>query len=161
MDDPELVERLAATSAEIVDRVTVALPDWVERSVDRIVSAWGRLDATQMQRVDLEGPALGAAVRDRVVADLVELFSRDPAAQTTTPLAILRGAYREPTGFIAEFDVPGVVRDPFDERTFPNDVYDLAPKAAGDIGDTDLGPVFLAWGLTKAKLLRARGFSRE
>ena len=114
-----------------------------------------------MQRVDLEGPALGATVRDRVVAELVELFSRDPAVQTTTPLAILRGAYREPTDFIAEFDVPGVVRDPFDERTFPEDVYDLAPKAAGDIGDTDLGPVFLAWGLTKAKLLQARAFSTE
>ena len=161
VDDPELVERLDSTGAEIVDRVSIALPEWVVRSTERIFSAWGRLDEDDARRVERELPVLGPAVRERVAADLVELFSGDPAVQSTTPLAVLRSAYREPTVFITGFGVPEVVRDPFDERTFPADIYDLAPKAAGDIGDADLGPVFLAWGLTKAKLLRARAFLAE
>ncbi|MBK5287036.1 MAG: hypothetical protein JJE46_01085 [Acidimicrobiia bacterium] len=161
MDDPDLVARLASTGTEIVDRVTVALPGWVARSVESIVSAWGRLDAAEVSRIEGDLPLLGTMVRDRVVAELADLFRRDPASHPTTPLAILRGAYREPTEFIAQFGVPGVVRDPFDERTFPADIYDLAPRAAGDIGDSDLGPVFLGWGLTKAKLLRERVIATE
>ena len=156
MDDPDLVERLDAAGAEIVGRVAAVLPGWVDRSVRGIVSAWGRLSPAEVEHVDRELPGLALVVRDRVGDDLAALFGCDPAQQHTTPLAILRSAYREPTEFIAQFGVPDVVRDPFDERTFPADVYDLAPKAAADIGDPDLGPVVLAWGLAKAKLLRAR-----
>ena len=52
--------------------------------------------------------------------------------------------------------VPGVVRDAFEERAFPEDEYDLAPRTLGDLGDPDLGPQLLAWGMAKAAVLRAR-----
>lgn len=156
MDDPDLVAQLTATGAEIVERVAAALPAWVTRSVDGIVEAWARLSPAQEVELAATLPAMGADVRDRVVSELVRLFECDPSEQTSTPVEILRSAGREPTELLQSFGISGVVRDPFDERHFPNDTYDLAPKAPGDIGDPDLGPVFLAWGLTKAKVLRGR-----
>lgn len=156
VDDPGLVAQLTATGAEIVERVAAALPAWVTRSVDGIVEAWARLSPAQEVELAATLPAMGADVRDRVVSELVRLFACDPSEQTSTPVEILRSAGREPTELLRTFGIPGVVRDPFDERHFPDDIYDLAPRAPGDIGDPDLGPVFLAWGLTKAKVLRGR-----
>jgi hypothetical protein len=46
------------------------------------------------------------------------------------------------------------VRDEFEERSFPDDRYGLAPRTFADLDDT-LGPVQLVWGLAKAALLRA------
>lgn len=161
VDDPGLVAQLTATGAEIVERAVAALPAWVTRSVEGIVGAWARLSPAQEHELAATLPAMSVGVRDRVVSELEGLFDRDPSAQATTPLAILRSAAREPTELLRAFGIPGVVRDPFDERYFPDDIYDLAPKAPGDIGDPDLGPVFLAWGLTKAKVLRGRADPAE
>ncbi len=52
--------------------------------------------------------------------------------------------------------VPAVVRDEFEERSFPDDRYGLAPRSFADLDDT-LGPVQLVWGLAKAALFRAPG----
>ena len=52
--------------------------------------------------------------------------------------------------------MPHVVRDEFDERSFPDDVYGLAPHTLGDLGDPDLGPLHLAWGMAKTRLLKVR-----
>jgi hypothetical protein len=49
-----------------------------------------------------------------------------------------------------------VQRDPFDERMLPEDRYDLAPRTLGDLGDPELAPLHLAWGLAKAEVLRSR-----
>ncbi len=45
---------------------------------------------------------------------------------------------------------------PFDERAWPEDRYDLVPRTLGDLGDPELGPLHLAWGMAKATVLRAR-----
>ena len=42
-----------------------------------------------------------------------------------------------------------------DVRALPDDDYDLAPRTLGDLGDADLGPLLLAWGLAKAAVMRA------
>ena len=83
------------------------------------------------------------------------LFARDPAEQRTTPLQIVRGLVAAPTAVLAAAGVPGVVRDAFEERAFPDDEYDLVPRTLGDLGDPDLGPLLLAWGIAKAAVLRA------
>jgi hypothetical protein len=51
--------------------------------------------------------------------------------------------------------VPPVVRDEFDVRAWPDDRYSLVPRTLADLGDPDLGPLHLAWGLAKAAALRA------
>jgi hypothetical protein len=92
----------------------------------------------------------------RVTDDLRGLFARDPADQHATPLQIVRSASREPTRILVALGVPPVVRDEFDERTLPDDRYGLAPRSFAELGDADLGPQHLVWGLAKAGALRAR-----
>ena len=83
-------------------------------------------------------------------------FAADPAAQGATPLEIVRSAYREPTAVLEAAGVPPVERDGFDERAWPDDRYGLVPRTLGDLGDPDLAPLMLAWGMAKAAVLRAR-----
>ena len=98
----------------------------------------------------------GAAAADRVAAELRALLARDPAEQAATPLEIVRTIVLEPTALLRELGVPEVVRDAFDERAHPDDVYDLAPRTLADL-DPELGPELLVWGMAKARLVRPRG----
>jgi hypothetical protein len=156
VDEAEATERLEATSTAIVAGVEAALPGWVDREVARIVAAWGRLDP------EAEGEAraaAGPAGRDavsRVGAELRALFARDAGRQSATPLQVVRTAYREPTAVLAAAGIPPVERDEFHERAWPDDRYGLVPESLADLGDEDLGPLLLAWGLAKAAVLRAR-----
>jgi hypothetical protein len=131
-------------------------PAWVVASVTRIVDAWGRLDADARAAALLAADEVAGPATDHVVAMLRELFARDPAEQRATPLQIVRTLVAAPTAVLRGAGVPGVVRDAFEERAFPEDEYDLAPRTLGDLGDPDLGPQLLAWGLAKAAVLRAR-----
>ena len=42
-------------------------------------------------------------------------------------------AYRWPTAVLVAAGVPAVERDPFAERTFPDDIYDLVPALFADL----------------------------
>jgi hypothetical protein len=153
MDDAEARRRLDETGAAIVAGVERCLPDWCVRQVERILDAWGRLDPEARHRAAQEARDAGAAAAIRVVADLHELLAADPAVQSATPLEVVRTAYREPSAVLAAQGVPPVVRDPFDERAWPDDVYGLVPRSLGDLGDEELGPLLLAWGLAKAAIV--------
>jgi hypothetical protein len=122
----------------------------------RIVDAWGRLDAEERAATRAAAEEVAGPATERVVAMLRDLFARDPAEQRSTPLQIVRSLVAAPTAVLHGAGVPGVVRDAFEERAFPDDEYDLAPRTLGDLGDPDLGPQVLAWGLSKAAVLRAR-----
>ena len=124
--------------------------------VDRIVDAWGRLDARDLERVERGTEAASAATTARVVGSLRELFAADAAEQHATPLEVVRTAYREPTAVLASVGIPAVERDEFDERAWPDDRYGMVPRTLGDLGDPELAPLLLAWGLAKAAVLRAR-----
>jgi hypothetical protein len=124
--------------------------------VTRLLDAWGRLDsAARAAAIATAEAGAGPAVAT-VAAALRDLFAADPAEQRTTPLQIVRGLVATPTAVLRAAGVPGVVRDAFEERAFPDDEYDLVPRTLGDLGDPDLGPLLLAWGLAKAAVLRAR-----
>jgi hypothetical protein len=94
------------------------------------------------------------AATGRVAAELADLIDTEPAAQRSTPLEIVRGAVLEPSVVLEDAGIPAVVRDEFEERSFPDDRYRLAPRTFADLDDA-LGPVQLVWGLAKAALLRA------
>jgi hypothetical protein len=120
-----------------------------------IADAWDRLDAESRARLDADAIAAGDAATTRVVAALRDFFVTPPAEQRTTPLEIVRSATRDVTAVLSAAGIPAVERDEFAERAFPDDLYDVTPATLADLGDDELGPLQLAWGLAKAKALRA------
>ena len=152
---------LAEAAAAIVAGVERELPGWVERSVVGILDAWGKVDAGARARAERASVDAGTAAAVRIVAELRALFAIDPAAQHATPLEVVRSAYREPTAVLAAARVPAVERDDFDERAWPDERYGLVIRTLGDLGDDDLAPLHFAWGMAKARVLRARVSTRD
>ena len=148
-------DRLAEASAALVEGVPRALPGWAARRADALLTAWGGLDATRKKQVVDEARQAGERAGLRVAAELRELLAIDPAEQRATPLEIIRGAVAEPTAVLAAAGLPDVVRDPFEERAWPDDRFGLVPRTLRDL-DPDLAAIHFAWGIAKASLLRAR-----
>lgn len=155
-DEARALARLDESGAAIVAGVETQVPAWAESRVRRLLDAWGGASVDVRARAEAESAAAGAAAADRVVAELRALFALDPRQQGATPLEIVRSVYREPTAVLQAAGVPPVVRDDFDERAWPDDLYGLVPRTLGDLGDPDLAPLHLAWGMAKAAVLRAR-----
>jgi len=155
-DEQRGLELLREAGDAIVAGVTRDLGGWVERSVTRILDAWGRTPPDVRAEAERDAVAAGRAATERVTAELATLFARDPDEQRSTPLELVRSAYREPTAVLAAAGVPPVERDDFAERSWPDDTYGLVIHGLGDLGDEELAPYQLAWGLAKAKVLRAR-----
>jgi hypothetical protein len=155
-DEQHGLALLHEASDAIVDGVERELPGWVERSVARILDAWGRTPPDERARAERDAIDAGRVATARVVGELRAMFALDPAEQRSTPLAIVRQAYREPTAVLGSLGIPPVERDEFDERAWPDDTYGLVVRGLGDLGDDELAPLQMAWGLAKAKVLRAR-----
>jgi len=155
-DAARALARLEETGSAIVGGVERQVPGWVQAQVERLLDAWGRAPAETRVRAEAESVEAGAAATRRIVDQLRALFAVDPARQQATPLEIVRTVYREPTAVLAAAGVPPIVRDEFDERAWPDDVYGLVPRTLGDLGDPELAPLHLAWGMAKATVIRAR-----
>lgn len=140
----------------IVAGVERELPGWVRAQIARIADAWGRLDDPTRARLDADAVTAGEEATVRVVGELRALFALDAADQHATPLQVVRTAYREPTAALAAVGIPAVERDEFDERAWPDDRYGLVPHTLADLGDPDLAPMLLAWGMAKAAIVRSR-----
>ena len=150
----------SALMAEGAERLTAGVaalgPAWVVTAVTGLVDAWGRLDDAGRTDAIAAATAAGAVAGDRVGSELRSLFALDPAAQRATPLEIIRSLQREASAVLRAAGVPEVERDPFETRAFPDDVYGIVLKTPGELGDDELGGALLAWGIGKAKVLRAR-----
>lgn len=141
---PAPPDRYAEELAAAVER---ALPRWVEREVRRLMTAFrGGIDADTLAAAR----AAGVQARDEVGARLRALLCTDIDEQRTNPLAVLRGAVRYPTEVLRAAGVPPVVRDEWDERAFPDDVYGLSPAGWKDV-DESLHEPGLVWGAWKAQ----------
>lgn len=151
---------LEEAARAIVAGVAREVPGWAVRRVGELVDAWGADPDTRAHALDAAGAAGEQAAR-RVSAALLELFAVDVEAQRATPLQIVRSVYAEPTAVLARAGLPPVVRDEFEERALPEDRYGLAPRGLGDLGDPELGPMQLAWGIGKATVIRARRADRS
>ena len=136
----------------LADAVDEVLAAWVERSVDRIVTAYrGRVP----DGVHAAAREAGTAARASVGVELRRFLAMDVDDQRTNPLTILRRAVRYPTAVLHDAGVPEVVREEFRERAFPEDVYDLSPATWGDV-DESLQEPGLIWGAWKAKTVLER-----
>lgn len=147
---------MAEAEARILEGVEHNAAPWVVRQVVMIVDAWGRLDGEERARVMTDAAGAGEAAKTRVSGELRALFARDPADQRATPLEIVRTLRWEASGVLARAGVAEVERDAFEERAFPDDVYGIVPRGLGDLGDSDLHAVLMAWGVAKARILRDR-----
>jgi len=154
-EEAEAVARLGETSAALVEGVGRALPEWAARSADGLLLAWGGLGDDRRCEVVEQARAAGEAAARRVAAELAALLALDPGEQRATPLEIIRTAVVEPTAVLAAAGVPDVVRDGFDERSWPGDRFGLVPRTVRDL-DPDLAALHFAWGVAKAAVLRAR-----
>lgn len=155
-DEARALERLEETAAAIVTGVETWVPRWVHTQATRLLDAWGRAAPDARAEAEAQATEAGEAAARRIAAALRELFATEPEMQRATPLEIVRSVYREPTQVLAAAGVPPVARDEFDERAWPDDVYGLVPRTLGDLGDPELAPLHLAWGLAKATVIRAR-----
>lgn len=160
-DDPERAEQrglalLRRTGDEIVAGVERALPGWARHEAARLVDAWGRHDADERRAILDRAESAGEAAARRVSGELGALMALDPDEQTATPLQLVRTAYREVAEVLSEAGIPPVERDGFAERALPDDDYGLAPETFADLGDDDLAPLHLAWGVAKATVHQAR-----
>lgn len=160
MNPGEAEARLREASAALVEGVGRALPRWAARSADGLLAAWGGpagggLDDDRRRAVVDEARAAGEVAARRVAAELAALLALDPAEQRATPLEVIRTAVVEPTAVLAAAGLPDVVRDAFDERSWPEDRFGLVPRTLRDL-DPDLAAVHFAWGVAKAAVLRAR-----
>jgi hypothetical protein len=133
-------------ASALADQIDAALGPWVVRCVTTRAEAWrGSVDPVIAAAATAAGrqaqAETGSAVRALLAADIDD--------QRTTPLALVRAAVRYPTEVLRHAGVPPVVRDPFDERAFPDDIYGLSPASFADI-DPSLADPGLAWGAAKA-----------
>lgn len=156
LDERQGLAALSETGRRIVDGVRRALPGWAEREAARILAAWGGHPAGVRREIEARARHAGERAAERIVAELDALLALDPGEQRSTPLQVVRTAYREVTAVLRDAGVPPVVRDEFDERAVPDDDYDLAPRTFADLGDDDLAPLHLAWGVAKAGVHKAR-----
>lgn len=148
---------MRAAGDAIVAGVDRLIEAWIRAAATTILDAWGRLTPDERAAADRDVAVAAGQAHTRLVAALRDLFATSVADQRTTPLAIVRTAPAEATAVLAGAGIPEIERDPFEARVDPADVYGLAPKALGDLGDPDLGGALLAWGVAKARLLHPDG----
>lgn len=150
--DPDT--RLEFVGALVADRVEAAIPGYIVTSVTRIVDAWGRLDNPARIAARSAAAECAPAVAERTGADLRAQLAQPASKQRQTPLEITARIIVEPTAILRDLGIPPVARDPADAARQPDDFYDLVPRALADLGDPDLGPLQMAWGLAKHEALR-------
>ena len=155
MDSAEAQVRLREAGDAILVGVTAALPAWFENRVAYVADAWGRLDEPARASLDAAARDAATATTARVTDALRALLATEAAAQRTTPLEIVRTAAVDVAAVLGAAGIPPVERDAFDERAFPDDAYGVTPTSLSDLGDDDLGPLQLVWGLAKARVLRS------
>jgi hypothetical protein len=155
MDEGTALVLLGEASEALIEGVRAALPAWAARSADFLLSAWDGLDADRRREVRTAAREAGERAAGRVAGELAELLALDPAEQRATPAEIIRSAVAEPTEVLVAAGMPDVVRDPFDERAWPDDRFGLVPRTLREL-DPDLAAVHFAWGIAKTAVLRAR-----
>lgn len=144
-DDADHV--LAEAGRSLADGIERAVPVWVSREVERILTAFrGEADDATMAEADEAGRRAAADVVPKVRA----IVEADVDDQRVNPLTVLREAVAYPTAVLAAAGVPGVVRDQFAEEHFPDDAYGLTPMAFADV-DESLHELGIVWGAAKAR----------
>lgn len=150
--DPD-AELLAACGESLLEAARAGVPDWVRRTLGAHLTEAGIDPSSEDWVRRVEDAA--AATTDEVLTRLAELMGRDIDDQRSTPLQILRDATAHANRVLESAGVAPVVRDEWERRSFPEDIYRLAPAALSDV-DESLHEPGLLWGAAKAHAVLAR-----
>ena len=150
---------LTRLGSELCDSVIGAVPGWIERAVEGRFADWIRSggDADPDLKRDIPGLAqiAGRQAAVEVSGPLRAMLRCDIDEQRTTPLALVRPLVAFATEVLRRAGVPPVVRDEFQIRRFPDDVYGLTPASLAVLDDR-VGDLAITWGAAKAMAHRRR-----
>ena len=152
-DETDPGELFALCARRLVDGVDAVFVAWIERLVDEHLGA--DLPADKHRAVMIDAHKAGMAAREATMPTLRTLLATDADQQSSSPLAILRNAIAFPTRVLIDAGATPVVRDEFDQRMFPDDLFDLSPAGFGDI-DPSLAELGMVWGAAKAHVVLTR-----
>ena len=137
-------------SARLLTAVDGVFDAWIARLVSTAMATAGRAEPTaeQVRTVTEEARNIG-------MTGLRDLLSVDAEQQRSNPLAVLRSATQPVSRFLEDEGCTPVERDEFSRRSFPDDMFGLAPATWADL-DPSLVEPGLEWGAWKAATIIGR-----
>ncbi len=137
-------------SARLLTAVDGVFDGWIRRLMSAAVMRDGRIapEEGRIREVIDRARSIG-------MTGLRDLLSADAEQQRSNPLAVLRSATLPVSRFLDEEGCTPVERDEFSCRSFPDDLFGLAPATWADV-DPSLVEPGLEWGAWKAATIIGR-----
>ena len=141
-----------SATADLIAAIERVVEPWLLRvAIDRYGAHRGEVDSRFR-----EDAAVAARDGARWTIDrLRSTLEVDVDAQRVNPLQVLREAVRFPSAVLSRAGVPPIVRDEYDERINPDDIYGIGPAHWNDI-DESLTEPGIVWGAAKASTVLQR-----
>jgi hypothetical protein len=152
MSTPPATDRLEGYPLALHEAVTGAFGKWYSARITAIIADSGVVVPPGSEE-DIARAAADAGAW--VAHELLALLATDVDEQTTNPLHLLRGAARFATPLLDGLGVPRPVRDEFETRAMPDDVFAVGPLAWIDMGD-HAHEAGIGWGAWKAATVLTR-----
>lgn len=141
-----------SATAELIAAVDRVVEGWLARTAMTVhVTHRGAPLPEFVEKVEAAARTGGRWTVERLRAAL----EVDVDAQRVNPLQILREAVRFPSQVLRDAGVPPAVRDEYDERINPEDIYGIGPAHWSDI-DESLTEPGIVWGAAKASTVLQR-----
>ncbi len=149
MSTTPATDRLEGYPLALLGAVDAAFEGWYRGRVVAIASAAGAvLDESDAARVSAEAARW-------VRSELAAFLAVDVDEQRTNPLHLLRSASRLATDLLDGAGAVRPVRDEFETRAMPDDVFAVGPLAWVDLGE-DVHEAGISWGAWKAATVLTR-----
>ena len=131
-------------AAALMAAVESAAPQWIRRRLNEIADG---------SPVDIDG-VVPRVVRD-MTSELFALLQSDVDEQRDNPLHVLRRATRSASQALLAAGVAVPVRDEFEVRAMPDDIYAIGPLTWRDLSD-EVHDAGISWGAWKAATVLSR-----
>jgi hypothetical protein len=143
-------------STRLLETMQTVTETWLRTLVGRVLTEQGLVSTVDTDRIERVISESGR----HLLAELGDILARDAWEQRRNPLELVRQATVGLTAELASVGARPVPRDEFKERSFPDDVFDLAPATWSDV-HPDLHEVGLEWGAWKAAAIITYRKSQE
>ncbi len=152
MTDQPPVSELEPYSREMYLAVISAVPNWM---TDRITSITRSGVGAVPKDMEAEMPVAVGRVEHEIERALLQLLATDVDEQRQNPLHVLRSCVGPATELMQRYSVPMPMRDEFETRSMPHDVYAIGPLTWKDLGE-EVHEAGITWGAWKAAAILTR-----